>query len=230
MENNISNRSNGATGKVIYLGIDCSLNHAAFVSIRERGPLKIDYFTTTRKTAVAYKGGLLLDESKYKKFDKDKKSVARLAAIRVLVDTILQEYEECYASVEGYAHAARFQAHPLGEVGGLVRLAYWDHNIPFRVHDPITLKVFATGDPKAEKEDMIAKFALERPEDYETVSFLPLETRGDIADAFWLAKMTETEYKLRDGTLLMSDLPSTRIRAFNRVTRDTENILAKEWI
>ena len=57
------------------------------------------------------------------------------------------------------------------------------------------------------------------------------QTSRDLGVAYWISRMIQTEVGLRDGSILMSDLDHSKIRAFNRVTKSNPvNILAKDWI
>jgi Holliday junction resolvasome RuvABC endonuclease subunit len=60
-------------------------------------------------------------------------------------------------AVEGYSFGSRHsQAHALGELGGVVRLALWEAGVPFVDVAPALLKKYATGHGNAPKEQVLA--------------------------------------------------------------------------
>lgn len=58
--------------------------------------------------------------------------------------------------VEGYSYNANYNAHQLGELGGLIRWTLWRHGISFTVVPPAALKKWATGKGNAGKDQMVA--------------------------------------------------------------------------
>lgn len=58
--------------------------------------------------------------------------------------------------VEGYAYGRHNQAHQLGELGGVIRLALWEAGIPYVEVPPSTLKKYATGRGNAGKDEVLA--------------------------------------------------------------------------
>jgi len=79
--------------------------------------------------------------------------------------------------LEGYSYGSPNQAHPIGELGGVVRVGLWEAGIPFHVVAPTTIKMFACGKGNAKKEDVL--LAAVRRLDYAGNS-------TDEADALWL--------------------------------------------
>lgn len=76
---------------------------------------------------------------------------ARLEWIFNQLAPILETDRPKLVAIEGYAHGASFQAHALGEVGGMARLLLWKLGIPFVEVQPTTLKKYLTGDGQATK-------------------------------------------------------------------------------
>jgi Holliday junction resolvasome RuvABC endonuclease subunit len=92
------------------------------------------------------------------------------------------------------------QAHQIGELGGVLRLAFFQAEIPTIVIPPTKVKMFATGSGKGKKEGPLAE-AIRR-----------LEYGGskhDEADALWLLQMALTHYEL-PGAI---SLPKSHTRA-----------------
>jgi Holliday junction resolvasome RuvABC endonuclease subunit len=82
--------------------------------------------------------------------------------------------------IEGYAYAARQQAHQIGELGGVVRYALWTNHIAYMDVPPSTLKKFATGNGSANKYAVLA--AAVRRLGYDG-------TDDNEADAIWLREI-----------------------------------------
>lgn len=59
--------------------------------------------------------------------------------------------------IEGYSFASRnSQAHSIGELGGVVRLALWSRNIPYIEIPPTVRAKFATGKGNASKGEVVS--------------------------------------------------------------------------
>lgn len=91
--------------------------------------------------------------------------------------------------LEGYAFSkgASGHAHGIGELGGIMRLAWWRSGVPFVEVNPSALKKYATGKGNAPKESVLAA-AIRR-----------LDYGGDDhndADALWLLTMALDHYGL----------------------------------
>lgn len=87
--------------------------------------------------------------------------------------------------IEGYAYGRANQAHQLGELGGVIRLALYDAGIPFVDVPPAVLKKYATGRGNAGKAEVLAS-AIRR---------LGYEGHDDNeADALWLREMGVGHY------------------------------------
>lgn len=76
---------------------------------------------------------------------------ARLEHIFNRLAPLLEELKPVLVAIEGYAHGASFQAHALGEVGGMARLLLWKLGVPYVEVQPTTLKMWLTGKGKATK-------------------------------------------------------------------------------
>jgi crossover junction endodeoxyribonuclease RuvC len=107
----------------------------------------------------------------------------RLAEIRGAV--LDYAYESDIVVLEGYSYASANQAHQVGELGGVVRVALFDKRIPFVDVAPAVLKKFATGKGNAPKDAMIA--AAIRRFDFEG-------TDNNEADAWMLREMGLAAY------------------------------------
>jgi crossover junction endodeoxyribonuclease RuvC len=96
--------------------------------------------------------------------------------------------------VEAYAHAAKHQAHYLGELGGVIRLTLYCLKRPYVDVAPTVRAKMATGKGNAKKDEVFA------------AAFKRLDYSGhskDEADARWLLECALQHYKLPGKT----DLP-----------------------
>lgn len=111
--------------------------------------------------------------------------------------------------VEGYAAQAKYQAHQIGELGGVIRLALLEADVPFMAVAPTVLKKFVTGKGNAPKS-VVLKYLL---------SYFGIDVDNDDAgDALGLALL---------GAYLvggLGDLTKTRKDAFDKIELpDTAN-------
>lgn len=108
--------------------------------------------------------------------------------------------------IEGYAFGVQGQqGHiSLGELGGVVRCALADRDIPFVEIPPSSLKMFATGKGNAKKEAVLV------------AAIQKLKYGGnstDEADALWLLEMAHTYYGGR-----AESAPDPQFRALSKTT------------
>lgn len=74
----------------------------------------------------------------------------------VIVDRIL-EVQNPAVCIEGYSYGSRnSQAHAIGELGGVVRLALWKRRIPWVDIPPTCRAKFATGKGNAGKNEVVS--------------------------------------------------------------------------
>jgi Holliday junction resolvasome RuvABC endonuclease subunit len=116
-----------------FLGVDQSLNATGICVISDEG-------VVLRLETIAHKVGGASD--------------AKLLAIRRAVISAISACQ--FAALEGYSYDSIHRAFDLGEVAGTVKVALVEHEVPYVVVPPVTLKQFATGTTTAPKEDMIA--------------------------------------------------------------------------
>lgn len=116
------------------------------------------------------------------------RGMARLAWVREEV-LVLAEGADLVA-IEGYSFGSRGRQHATGELGGVIRLALWERDIPVVDVPPSSLKKYATGRGNAGKDQVLAA-AIRR-----------LGFQGhdhNEADALWLRTMAQDRYGLHDG-------------------------------
>lgn len=125
----------------------------------------------------------------------------------IVLDTLVQicAFHADLVLIEGYAFAARGRAvFSIGELGGVVRYALYDSELPYVDIPPSNLKKFATGKGNASK-DLVLVEAVKRL-GYEGSS-------NDEADALWMLAMARVHYGL-DGA---PDLPKAHLAALDKI-------------
>lgn len=221
------------------IGMDLSLNHGGVVEL-EDGELGRCWFWTTKAGQAEKKGGtrLILDKSD----DKQVIATNRLVFCRDWIRTVLESRKPDFIGLEDYAIREEQGAHYLGEIGGIARLTCLDLGLKLRLHDPTSVRMFATLNgncPKALVEGIIkerwgADFSKVRVKIKKKDGSIEedVTTSGDLADAFAVARLVWTEVLLRDGRLRLSDIKEEKERrVFQRVTKTYPiNLLDREWI
>jgi len=94
--------------------------------------------------------------------------------------------------LEGYSYGSGYQAHQLGELGGVVRLGLWCRGIPYVDLPPAIRCKMATGKGNASKEHVLS----------EAVQRLGYTGHSDDeSDAMWLLEAARQHYGLSDVKL-----------------------------
>lgn len=86
------------------------------------------------------------------------RAVPRLIAIRRRVLDFLRSHAEIpLVCIEGYSFGSKnSQAHAIGELGGVIRVALFEHGIPFVDVPPTCRAKFATGKGNAGKSEVVS--------------------------------------------------------------------------
>lgn len=216
-------------------GWDVSLNHAAMVELTDGRMTDFRYITDKAGDAAASKKrGTRLNVEQIKKRhgnDRHRWMMARLMEMHSHLVTWVKRKPD-YVGLEDYAVGAEQGSHYLGEVGGLARALLWKRDIPFRLHDPTTVKMFVAHDGTSPKEG-VQLAVLERWQvDFGKYNKVKGEqTSEDLADAFAIAQMVWMEVQLRRGKIKLSDFHEREIRVFHRVTKTNPVcLLEREWL
>jgi Holliday junction resolvasome RuvABC endonuclease subunit len=100
-----------------------------------------------------------------------------------LIEESLDSATELVICYEDYSFNSTNKSYSLGELGGVLKTALLQQNIPTKLYlvPPSTLKLFATGYGGATKEMMLEAYKKNTPQ-YVVPS-------GDIIDAYYLAEM-----------------------------------------
>jgi len=230
-------------------GLDISLDHGGVVVLDEAGKV-IDYryLTTVKKMADVDPDHSILLSKQWKDEPKDIFRLRRMAEylqrlLNILPTTCIHQ---SYYSVEGYSYASKSTSIcQIAELTGFIKRRLFEDGGKIRIHDPLTVKLFATGKGNCMKKDvveaveptwfdipegLIKKKQIKKkrlPEKIEEFD----GPATDLADAFFLAKMLYTELKLRDGLVTLNQLKESERRIFLRVTKSNPvNILDRQFI
>lgn len=222
---------------IVIHGLDISLNHGAIVQLKNGKLDNLFFYTDRAGSAKKSKGhGFRIDLPTTKKQpDKHIRSIIRLNWINNWISLIVKENPPYLAGLEDYAVGADQGAHYIGEVGGCARLALFNNRVRFRLHDPMSVKMFITHDGTA-KKDLVERCVKRRWDvDFShyngTTKSSNRQTSEDLSDAFGVAMMVWMEYLLRKGLVPLSHFHEKEIRVFNRITKAFPvNILGREWI
>lgn len=225
------------------LAIDLALNHLGAVLLENGETTNFWYVTSIAGSAAKSKKHgtrLLLPKTKEKQI----KSIARLVFLHDFISNLLDDVQPDYIGIEDYALRVEHGAHYMGEIGGITRLLCWQRHIKFRLHDPMSVKMFVAHDGTAQKDAVeravaerwgvnFSKYNLPRakPTSRNPSPKQNRTTSEDLADAFAIGQMVWTEVQLRDGRILMSDLHPKEIQVFNRITKSYPvSLLDRDWI
>jgi Holliday junction resolvasome RuvABC endonuclease subunit len=226
------------------VGLDLALNHIGAVELTDGEMSNFWYVTDILGSANKSKlhgTRLVLPKTK----ERQVKSIARLAWLEHWIDkTVLMASGPKYVGIEDYAIRAEQGAHYMGEIGGICRILCWFRGLRYRLHDPVSVKMFTAHDGTCQK-DGIERAVKERwnvdfsefnppPPKPNKRNANPKQNRTtseDLCDAYAIAQMVWTEVQLRSGQILMQDLHPKEVQVFNRVTKTYPvSLLDREWI
>lgn len=136
-----------------------------------------------------------------------------------------------YCAVEDYAFGAKGRVFHIGEGIGLFKISLYDAGHKLRLYDPCSIKMFACDNGTAKKEDMCDAHDKKQGNPLR-LQFLPRfgSPKEDIVDAYFIARLLQTELKLRKGLITLKSLTEKQIQIFNRTTKaHPVNILAEDF-
>lgn len=223
------------TKDIVVQGWDVSSNHSGMVELT--GGEMTDYFFVTLLKGDAKAGGehgVRLDLEKMKRESGKEPHVWGMRRLEENAGHFRAwaKKRPHYVGIEDYALGSKRDAQQAGETGGLARHILWKAGIPFRLHDPKTIKMFVCLDGNAGKAEMelnvIERWGVDFGQ-YNTGT--GSATSEDLADAFGAAQMIWTEVLLRRGEISLKSLHEKEIQVFNRVTKAYPvALLSREWI
>lgn len=91
----------------------------------------------------------------------------RLHIMQIKLSEAVEEFRPDHVVIEGYAYNKGHSAHPIGELGGTVKLALYQWGIEYTLVAPAKLKKFVTGKGNAGKDGVMLeaykRFEIEEP-------------------------------------------------------------------
>lgn len=140
--------------------------------------------------------------------------------------------------LEGYAMGGKGRVFDIAEATGCLKNTLYWCGYPLRIHDPLSIKIWATGRGNAKKFEMVdavdpnqfdvplCLFAkgskLKKPMiDYQgnEVTHDVTGPGADLCDAYHIAKLLWAESYIRQGYMPLSDLEEHQRKVFLRVTK-----------
>jgi len=225
------------------IGGDLSLNHGAVVELTAGELTGFWYYTTLAAAAKRSQYGTRLVLPK--RLDKQAVALVRLDVVSEWLASLLDARKPEFAGFEDYAYHVAYGSHQLGELGGPNKLAVWRRGIKLRLHDPTSVKMFATDNGNADKPEVEAGVLRKWGQDfgeYNQPLAKPTEKRPDpkqnrvvsedLADAYTIARLVWVEARIRAGKLGLDELASDKERqVFLRTTKAFPiNVLGREWV
>jgi len=230
-------------------GLDISLDHGGIVVLNGDGKvINYCFLTATKKYIdVDPKHGFLLS----KKGEDESKETFRLRRMKEylekLVDfeRIMPSVEAMFFSIEGYSYSSKTTSIcQIAELTGYLKHIIFEDGGCIRIHDPLSVKLFAVGKGSCMKKDivnealsqgfnipggLVKKKQVKKKESVKVEEFDGPAT--DLADAYFLANMIYIELKLRSGELMLRQLKENERRIFLRVTKKYPvNILDRSFV
>jgi len=232
-------------------GLDISLDHGGVVVLGDKGEV-IDYryLTTVKKMADVDPDHSILLSKKGKDESKDVFRLRRMAeyALRIWSIQPTSSVHDSYFSVEGYSYASKSTSIcQIAELTGYIKCIIFEDGGKIRIHEPRSVKLFATNKGDASKKEVVVHSFNDFPD--ALIQRKMIKKKGktslpptqwweeysgpatDLADAYFLAKMVYVELKVRSGELTLDKLPENERRIFLRVTKAYPvNILDRPFI
>lgn len=235
-------------------GLDLSLDHGGLVTLNEDGVVTdYAYITAVRKSAEIDPEHSILLSKRGKEEPKETFRLRRMGEYRRCLSNFLKfrpvppekVVGQLYYSVEGYSYASQTTSIcQISELTGYLKQILFENHGKIRIHDPLSVKLFATNKGNCLKKDIVqrAQLAFDIPEGLIKKVVKKNKKRGtqvdeydgpatDIADAYFLARMLYKELQLRKGNISLSQLSEGERRIFLRVTKaNPVNILDRKFI
>jgi len=146
------------------------------------------------------------------RFDNKLQGVERLIYIRDNVETVLCNYNSTSTQekivkigIEGYARGAMNRREEAGELGGILRVMFYEFGIPWVDVAPNQLKKFATGRGDAQKDHILLAVYKKWSVEFQTNDEADAFVAAQVARAMclpewgWLKYEIEVLEKLRKG-------------------------------
>lgn len=242
------------------VGLDLSLNSAGIVVLDViSGDIIFSEYITAIKKFISVDSGCAcrylsprITKTKKREAEDGQNYTARrrdLVSTEV-IQALMKAENDVLVCLEGYAVDSKSTGLlEMAEISGIVRNYCWKENIPLRVHDPLSVKIWACGNAHAKKMHMVN--AARRANFNVPQSLLglgnkfqfPMDIDGDIhthdyggpgtdiADAFHLAEMGRHELLVHSNSLRLDQLTEQQKKVFLRTTKaNPVNLLGRPFI
>lgn len=225
---------------MIFAGLDLSLNHSALVYLDEDNDAPLDYrflASEAKATALGKERATrwirpdARSEKKPDGLDDHEIAVRRLDFISTVVNLWLDDVTPDYLCIEHYAYDMT-GGHQLGEIGGVIRLDVARRGIPMRYHDPQSVKMWAALSGSADKEMVVEGVGKRWGVSFDRYATSDKNKTSveDLCDAYTLAQMIRTEWRLREGAVTLKQLHPKEIQVINRITKAMPiNLLSRDF-
>lgn len=220
----------GITPAQICVGIDPSLSGHAIAVLCD-GELQFASGWTDKKT-LQKKNPHTLNwlklPPKAREADRQKRLCVLTNWTRQIINSVMCGANSVHVAIEGYAYSKRGKG--LHGVHGLVewiKQLLWIRGVPFRVYDPLSVKLAWTGKGTADKAEMQEVCA-----DYFGTAFEKEGAAGEnLADAVLIAGLLHKELEIREGRLLLENIDEDTRRVMLRTTKsEPEAIITRNFV
>lgn len=228
------------------VGLDISLDHGGVVILTKEGELE-NYcaLTTVKKYVDVDSEHVLLLTKQEKEEPKESFRLRRIEEYWDRLDSFIHQDwgEPIYFSVEGYSYSSQSTSIcQIAELTGYLKYKIFEKGRFTRIHDPLSVKLFATNKGNCLKKEIVEKVQQYLSIPQGLIKKKEIKKRGekieeyngpatDIADAYFLAKMLWTELMVREGKVTLEQLSEGERRIFLRTTKTYPvNLLARPFI
>lgn len=169
------------------LGIDLSLNSTAITCLDDTNKHVVYFFTKIKSLSTKFERSYYLN--------KDLIDMTRLNFVSTKIKEILTTEEPDYVAIEDYSYASVGQQFDIGELGGVIKLMIIkEFETPLRLYKPTQIKQFITGKGHSPKSVILTAIYKRYKIDFSEYE----SSADDVADSYGIAKMLQTELKLRE--------------------------------
>jgi len=205
---------NTQVSKRVIAGIDNSINSPGVIKFycdEFYNVEKIDYLGFTDKKKYKNIKNILWLSKKEFNNNLEQNEYSRRHIIEFLNDV-------SHVGIEDYAHGMVGRVTDLAECCGCLKYELFKQKIKIRVYNVFSIKKFALGKAKPDKELVIQQFIKDGFFDriFEGISEVDLKNSpfNDIIDAFYITRLLKEELRIKEGIIKVTDLPKEKREVF----------------
>ena len=231
---------------MLVFGLDCSVNHAGLVMLKD-GVVYDAWFVTdvakNRELAfdgVSFQDIQLTPKTKWEKlnegcYESYRRQLVTESIVNCIMNQCISHGSKASVAIEDYAFLARNNSMTkIAEITGTIKSRLYKEGIQVRLHEPTVVKKWATGSGIGTKRmvyNAVVKAGFKIPEAYVKEGKKDIDgVATDIADAYVLADMLHTELMVRSGSKTIQELPANHRDCFLRVTKmNPVNLLSRTF-